>query len=37
MRILGHRFGQKLQRHKPMQPRVFRLVHHAHTTAADFL
>ena len=33
LRIRRHVIRQKFQRHKAVQPRIFRLVHHAHTAA----
>ena len=35
--ILGHFIGQKLERYKAVQPRVFRFVNHAHPAAAQLL
>ena len=35
--ILGHFIGQKLERDKAMQPRVFRFVNHTHPAAAQLL
>src|SRR6516162_3713617 len=32
--VLGQCLGQELERHKPVQPGVFRLVDHTHTAAA---
>ena len=37
LRIAGHLFGQKLEGDEAMQPRVFGLIHHTHTAAAEFL
>src|SRR5581483_7856707 len=37
LRILGNIVGKKFKRHKAMQASVFRLVDHAHASAAELL
>jgi len=37
LRIASHLIGQEFQRHKAVQPCVFRLVNHAHTAATELL
>ena len=37
LRVAGDFLGQKLEGHKTMKPRVFRLIDHAHTAAAQLL
>jgi hypothetical protein len=37
MRIAGYGIGQKFERHKTMQARIFRLVDHTHPAATEFL
>jgi len=37
LRILRHIVGQKLERDKPAQADVFRLINHTHAPAAEFL
>ena len=36
LRVMRHFIRQKFQRHKAVQPRVFRLVHHTHPAATQF-
>ena len=36
-RVVGHVVGKEFQRHAAAQARVFRLVDHAHPTAAEFV
>jgi hypothetical protein len=37
LRVLGYLIGEKFQRNETMQPRVFGLVDHSHTTTAQLL